>query len=80
MFNHDVHILQQINVPQHVAVHGDDVGVFAFADGADECFDIRGSRLCCRTQADEQNEPRMNTERGRLRTDSDTLSRVAAHD
>jgi len=34
VLDHDVYILQQINMPQHVAADGDDVGVLALADGA----------------------------------------------
>ena len=35
MLDHDIYVLQQINVAQHVAADGDDVGVLAFGDGAD---------------------------------------------
>jgi hypothetical protein len=35
MLNHDVYILQQTDMPQHIATHGDDVGVFSFTDRAD---------------------------------------------
>lgn len=33
--DHDVEVLQQIDVAKHVAADGDDVGVFALGDGAD---------------------------------------------
>src|SRR6185436_37191 len=35
VLNHQVRVLQEINMPEHVATHGDDVGVFAFAHCAD---------------------------------------------
>ena len=35
VLDHDVDVLQQVDVAQHVAADRDDVGVFAFADGAD---------------------------------------------
>src|SRR5688500_5607490 len=31
----DVHALQQVDVTQHIAAHGNDVGVLAGAEGAD---------------------------------------------
>ncbi|MGH7595872.1 MAG: hypothetical protein ACREOI_05935 [bacterium] len=33
-FDHQIHILQESNVSQHIAAHRDDVGVFAGADRA----------------------------------------------
>ena len=35
MLDHDIHVLKKIDMPQDVATHCDDVGVFAFGDGAD---------------------------------------------
>lgn len=35
VLDHDVDVLKQIDVTQHVAADGDDVGVFALGDGAD---------------------------------------------
>ena len=35
VLDHDVDALQQIDVAQHVAADGDDVGVLAWRDGAD---------------------------------------------
>jgi len=35
VFDHDVDVLKQVDVAQDVAADGDDVGVFALADGAD---------------------------------------------
>ena len=35
VLDHDIDVLQQVDVAEDVAADGDDVGVFAFADGAD---------------------------------------------
>ena len=35
VLDHDVDVLKQIDMAQHVAADGDDVGVLAFRDGAD---------------------------------------------
>ena len=35
VLDHDVDVLKQVDVAQDVAADGDDVGVFALADGAD---------------------------------------------
>src|SRR2546425_12563907 len=35
MLDHDIDILQQSDVAQHVATHGNDVGIFSFTDCSD---------------------------------------------
>ena len=42
--DHDVYVLQQVDVAQHVAADGDDVGVFAFAHGSNLIGDFHGDR------------------------------------
>ena len=42
VLDHDVDVLQQVDVAQDVAADGDDVGVFAFAHGADLIGDLHG--------------------------------------
>ena len=42
VFDHDVDVLQQIDMSQHVAADGDDVGVLAFGHGADLIGDFHG--------------------------------------
>ena len=53
MLDHDIHILQQINVPQHVSSYRDDVGILAFAHGADLIGDFHRNRrpVSCRTDS-----------------------------
>ncbi len=44
MFDDEVDVLQEIDVPEHVAADGDDVGVFALADRADLIGDFHRHR------------------------------------
>jgi hypothetical protein len=42
VLDYDVDVLQEIDVAQHVAADGDDVGVLAFRNGADLIGDFHG--------------------------------------
>ena len=35
VLDYDINVLEQIDVSQDIAAHGDDVGILPFADGAD---------------------------------------------
>ena len=42
VLDHDIDVLQEIDMPQHVAADGDDVGVLAFGNGSDLIGDFHG--------------------------------------
>lgn len=52
VFDHYVHVLQEIDVSQHVASHSNNVRVFALADRADAIRDAHRDRRPVRRRAD----------------------------